>query len=233
VAGHRENTIGSMLAALELGVDWLEADVTRTRDDTLVVRHNPTVEDGRFLVDLTRAEAEEAGVAALDELFDALPAGAPLDLDVKSVLEDAVDPPGRRTAGLLAPVLARELARRPLLVTSFDPSVLLALRDQVPGAAYGLIAWVDFPLRHAVAAAAGLGLDVVALHDASFGPNRIEPGPVHRDPGASVAVAHQAGLEVLAWCPTAEAAGRLVAAGVDALCLNDVPAAVPAARAGW
>jgi glycerophosphoryl diester phosphodiesterase len=118
-------------------------------------------------------------------------------------------------------------------VTSFDPSVLLGLRERVPGAAYGLIAWVDFPLRHAVAAAAGLRLDVVALHDASFGPNRIEPGPVHRDPAASVAVAHRAGLEVLAWCPTAEAAGPLVAAGVDALCLNDVPTSVPAARAGW
>ena len=103
VAGHRENTIGSMLAALELGVDWLEVDVTRTRDDALVVRHNPTLDDGRFLVDLTRAEAAAAGVAALDELFDALPEGAPVDLDVKSVLEDAVDPAGRRTAALLAP----------------------------------------------------------------------------------------------------------------------------------
>jgi glycerophosphoryl diester phosphodiesterase len=154
-------------------------------------------------------------------------------LDVKTVLEDAVHPAARRTAALLAPLLEREAGRRPLLVTSFDPAALLALRERVPAPAYGLISWIDFPLRHAVATAAGLGLDVVAVHLGSFGPNRVEPGPVHRPARDSIATAHDAGLEVLAWCPDPGAALELVAAGVDALVLNDVLSAVPAVRAGW
>jgi glycerophosphoryl diester phosphodiesterase len=233
VDGHRENSVGSMLAALDAGVDWLEVDLTRTADDSLVAHHNPALPDGRFLVETTRSEAEAAGVVGLDELLDALPPGTPVDLDVKSVLEDALDPTVGRTAALLAPVLEREAGRRALLVTSFDPAALLLLRERVPAPAYGLISWVDFPLRHAVATAAGLGLGVVAVHLGSFGPNRIEPGPVHRPAGHAIAVAHDAGLEVMAWCPEPDAAAVLAAAGVDALVLNDVPSAVPAARAGW
>src|SRR4029079_18408355 len=142
--------------------DWLEVDLHRTADDSLVAHHNPALPDGRFLVDAARVEREAAGVCALDELLDALPPGVPVDLDVKTVLEDAVEPEGHRTAALLAPLLEREAGRRPLLVTSFDPAALLGLRERVPAPAYGLISWINFPLRHAMATAAGLGLDVVA-----------------------------------------------------------------------
>jgi len=117
-----------------------------------------------------------------------------------------------------------------VLVTSFDPAALLRLREAVPAAAYGLLTWIDFPLRHAVATAAGLGLDLVGLHHGSFGPNRVEGGPVHRPPEVSVDVAHRAGLRVLAWCPEPDVAAGLVAAGVDALVVNEVPAALTALR---
>jgi glycerophosphoryl diester phosphodiesterase len=70
----------------------------------------------------------------------------------------------------------------------------------------------------------------VGLHHGSFGPNRIEAGPVHRPPSVSVGTAHAAGLRVLAWCPGPDVATDLVAAGVDALVLNDVPSAVAALR---
>ena len=112
------------------------------------------------------------------------------------------------------------------------PAALLGLREQEPAAAYGLISWVDFPLRHAVAAAAGLGLDVVALHQASFGPTGSNRGrciATRRQRGGG-APGRARGARLV---PEAEAAGLLVAAGVDALCLNDVPTAVPTARAGW
>jgi glycerophosphoryl diester phosphodiesterase len=44
-------------------------------------------------------------------------------------------------------------------------------------------------------------------------------------------VAHEAGLEVLAWCPAAHEVADLVAAGVDAVCVNDVPRLLPIVRA--
>jgi glycerophosphoryl diester phosphodiesterase len=230
VDGHAENTVASMLGALDAGADGLEVDVARTADGALVVSHDPALPDGRFLVDVAAADATTAGLVLLAELLDTVPAGVPVDLDLKSVLEDATDTASRRTDALLAPLLAEEVRRRPVLVTSFDPAALLRLREAVPAAAYGLLAWVDFPLRHAVATAAGLGLDLVGLHHGSFGPNRVESGPVHRPPGVSVDVAHQAGLHVLAWCPEPAVAAGLVAAGIDVLVVNDVSAAVAARR---
>ena len=225
-----ENTVDSMLAALDAGADALEVDVARTADDVLVVSHDPALPDGRFLVDVGAAVATAAGLVWLADLLDAVPADVPVDLDVKSVIEDATAGAGDRTDTLLAPLLAAEVRRRPVLVTSFDPAALLRLREAVPGAAYGLLAWVDFPLRHAVATAAGLGLDLVGLHHGSFGPNRVEAGPGHRPPAESVAAAHRAGLRVLAWCPEPAVAADLVAAGVDALVLNDMRESVAALR---
>lgn len=230
VGGLAENTVDSMLAALDAGADALEVDVARTADGVLVVSHDPALPDGRFLVDVEAADAIMVGLVRLADLLDAVPGEVPVDLDVKSVTEDATAEPGDRTDALLAPLLAAEVRRRPVLVTSFDPAALLRLRDAVPGAAYGLLAWVDFPLRHALATAAGLGLDLVGLHHGSFGPNRVEAGPVHRPPADSVAAAHRAGLRVLAWCPEPAVATDLVASGVDALVLNDVRDSVAALR---
>ena len=231
VDGHVENTLASLKAAVAAGVDWVELDVSRTRDDVLVVHHNPATADGGFLVDRPAVDLEALGVATLDEVLEALPVEVALDLDLKPVLEDATGRMDFTTAGLLLPVLRREVARRRLLVTSFDVAALGWLRDELPGLACGLLTWLDFPLRIAVPMAARFGASVVGLHYRSFGPNPVEPGPVHRDLATNVAVAHEAGVEVLAWCPGEQEVGALVAAGVDALTVNDVPRMLPLVRA--
>lgn len=231
VEGHLENSLSSLLAAVDLGVDWVELDVTRTADDVLVVHHNPATESGEWIVERTAADlVAHHGMSTLDDVLDALPLDVGVDVDLKTVLEDAPLGRGAGTVGLLSPVLARETRRRRLLTTSFDVAALLWLRDQVPGMPLGLITWLDFPLRMAVTSAAHLDLDVVGLHHRSFGPNPVEQGPVHRPAARSVEVAHQAGLEVLAWCPAPDAVAPLVAAGVDALCVNDVPTTLAAVR---
>jgi glycerophosphoryl diester phosphodiesterase len=225
-----ENTVESYLAAVEAGLRWVEVDVQRTADDRLVVRHDPSTPDGEFLVERTEAELRERGIVSFHEVMEALPPEVHVNVDVKTVIEDAVDDPARRTGALLSPVLAAEARRRRLFVSSFDPSLVLHLKEQVPGLALGLIAWINFPLRHAVAAAANMGLAGVCLHTGSFGLNRIENRPVHRSPEYSVEIAHRAGLEVLAWCPDASAAPDYAAAGVDAICVNDVPGTLAALR---
>jgi glycerophosphoryl diester phosphodiesterase len=231
VDGHLENTVDSLLAAVEAGLDWVELDVTRSADDVLVVHHNPTTADGRFLVHGTAAALAVDGVATLDDALDALPAGVPVDLDVKTILEDATRDVAAGTVGMFASTLRRECGRRRLLVTSFDAAALLWLRGEVPGPAYGLLTWLDFPLRIAVPMAAHLGMSVVGLHHRSFGSNPIEPGPVHHAAQDSVAAAHEAGLEVLAWCPGPDEVAALVTAGVDAIVVNDVPRMLPLVRA--
>ena len=231
VDGLSENTLPSLLASAALGVDWVELDVSRSSDGVLVVHHNPATGHGDFLVELTAGQLAAHGVVTLAEVLDALPVEVAVDLDLKTVLEDAPGGWGSGTVALVAPVLAAEVRRRQVLTTSFDVAALLWLRDQVPGLALGLICWVDFPLRMAVTAAAHLDLDVVCLHHGSFGPNRVETGPVHRSPARSVEVAHDAGLEVMTWCPGPEGVAPLVTAGVDALCVNDVPTMLPLVRA--
>ncbi|TYK53522.1 glycerophosphodiester phosphodiesterase [Actinomadura decatromicini] len=218
-----ENTLPSLLAAVAGGLSWVEIDVTRTADDDLVLRHDPTVPDGAHVIDLPAAAS---GLPRLVDVFDALPTGVAVDVDVKTILDDAVDDPPRRTGALLLPVLRREARRRRLLVTSFDPSLLVFLRDELPGVPLGLLTWLRFPLWHAVPAAAGLGLDAVAVHTGSCGADH--PDTRLRPLEHCVEVAHKAGLETVVWCPTAEAAPRYAAAGFDAMVVNDVPGVLAA-----
>ncbi|MFD0685399.1 glycerophosphodiester phosphodiesterase [Actinomadura fibrosa] len=218
-----ENTLPSILAAVDAGLSWVEIDVTRTADDDLVLRHDPTVDDGSYLVDLP---ATASGLPRLVEVLDALPPEVAVDVDVKTVLEDALDSPSRRTAALLLPVLRREARRRPLLVTSFDPSLLITLRDELPEVPLGLLTWLRFPLWHGIPAAAGLDLQAVGVHTGSCGLDH--PDTRLRPLEHCVTVAHKAGLEVIAWCPTAERAPDYAAAGVDAMVVNDVPGVLAA-----
>ena len=128
-------------------------------------------------------------------------------------------------------VLRRESRRRAeLLVTSFDAAALLQIRAAVPDIPLGLLTWIKFPLRKAIPTAAHLGLEVVAVHTGSLLPERDGPGSMHHDPAYAIDVAHQAGLEVAAWCPSPEAAVRLAEAGTDAFVVDDLAGVLTALR---
>ena len=226
VGGHPENTLGGYLAAAEAGLAWVEVDARFTADDVLVARHDPVVADGRFISEMTAGEAGEAGLMRVADLLAELPPEVGVDIDVKSSLEDATRPRERTTGALVAALAAAEAERRPLLVSSFDPAALLIVRELAPAVPLGLLTWIVFPLRKAIAAAAHLGVEVVAPHVGSFPLGEQHDPPLERPVAESVAVAHKAGLEVVAWCPRLDEADALAAAGVDCLVVDDVPAAV-------
>jgi glycerophosphoryl diester phosphodiesterase len=230
VDGFRENTLPAFRAALRQGVQWIEVDVRRSADDVLFVLHHPTLEDGSFVVELKAAEVRAAGVLALEDLLAETPAGIGVVFDVKTSLEDALRPAEGTTAGLLLPVLESERERRPLLVTSFDPAGLLLVGERTPGVARGLLSWVSFPLRKAIPTAAQLGLEAVSVHWKSFARNDTDPAPLHREAAYSVQIAHQAGLQVIAWSPALVRGAELLAAGVDALIVDDIPGALAMTR---
>jgi glycerophosphoryl diester phosphodiesterase len=93
----------------------------------------------------------------------------------------------------------------------------------VPAARLGLLTWYSFPLRIAVAAAARLGMDVLALQVGSLGAADSEGRFVLRpDAPQALDAAHAAGMQVLAWCPDGAVAAVLADAGVDALVVDDV-----------
>ena len=102
-------------------------------------------------------------------------------------------------------------------MTSFDPAALLIVRERTPALPLGLLTWTRFPLRKAIAAAVHLGVEVVTANVESF------DGDAER----AVRVAHEAGLEVAAWCPVADERDRLIALGVDCLVIDLSPAGQP------
>jgi glycerophosphoryl diester phosphodiesterase len=223
VNGYRENSPESIAAAVAVGLRWVEVDVRRTADDALVVGHGPLTPQGHEVAARTLDDAVSDGMWRVEDVLAVVPSDVGVVLDVKTALGDALRPAPATTAALVAPLALRQLRHRPVVVYSFDPAVLLVLRELAPGVPRGMLTWVDFPFRKAVPAAVHLGTQLVAAHTGSLLGNRIEARFMPGEVSGAVAVAHQAGLEVVAWCPSPEAALRLVAAGVDALCFNDVP----------
>ena len=110
-------------------------------------------------------------------------------------------------------------------MTSFDPAALLIVRERTPAVPLGLLTWIRFPLRKAIAAAAHLGVAVVAAHVDSFPLPGSAVQAVERDTASCVRVAHEAGLQVAAWCPGPAQRDALIRAGVDCMVIDDVPAA--------
>jgi len=223
--GYRENTVASFLAAVACGLYWVELDVHRSRDGQLMVCHDPVAPSGGAVVTRTAADLEADGVATLADVLTALPADVAVNIDVKTIINDAVDPPVYRTHALVADLLHQHQTRR-FLVSSFDPSVVVYLasrRDALGEVALGLIAGPGLPARHAIPAAANLGLDAVCLYTELLNLRSQHGGPAVLSPKRIVQTAHQAGLEVLAWSPDPPDAVQLAADGVDAVCVNDIP----------
>jgi glycerophosphoryl diester phosphodiesterase len=219
VGGQRENTLGSFLAAVDLGLRWVEMDARLNADGELVCFHDPAAE-GRLISALGTRETEEFGIARVADLLAGIPPAVGVDLEIKTSLEDAARPRGETTSALVAALVERA-PPRPLLVSSFDPSAILIFRERLPEVPIGLLTWTRFPLRKAIPAAAHLGAQVVAAHVSS-----LLPGEEERSPAECVHAAHGAGLEVLVWNSLPDQRDELIAAGVDCLVIDDVPGAL-------
>lgn len=230
VDGARENTVPSFLAAAAAGATWVELDVRRSADDELLLYHDAALPDGRPIVDLPAAECRRQGLCTLDEALAALPDDVGLDVDVKTVMEDAVDGASRRTVALLLPYLEREARRRRVFVCSFDPAAVLVVRDAAPRVPVAWMPYVRGPLDQAVAAAAGMGCQIVCIDTRSFSWPGDGARPGRRSARHTVDVARRAGLEVVSWCPDPLQAVQLVDAGVAAVVVDDVPGVVAALK---
>jgi glycerophosphoryl diester phosphodiesterase len=233
-SGYRENTVESFLAAAASGVRWVELDVRRSSDGELVIWHDPRSPAGRPIITQTAAQLGAEGIVVLADVLAALPADVGVNIDVKTVIEDATEPEQRRTHALLAAALGDYRGTRPLLVSSFDPSVPVYLHGhpaRAGGAALGLITSENLSADQCVAAAANLGLDAACVYTATLHLDRDEDSPGQRSAAHTIELAHLAGLEVMTWTATPAQAVQAAAAGIDAVCVDDIPA-VQAALAG-
>ena len=224
VAGERENTLGSFRAAVAAGVPWVEVDVRATADGVLVSSHDANLSDGRAIA---ATRAADTDLMRIEDLFDELPPEVGINVEIKSTIEDATRARDKTTAALTAGLLARRAGSRPMLATAFDASAPLIVAEGAPGTPVGLLAWHSFPLEMAIPAAVRLGMNVVAPHVRSFALGQMPP----EERARAVGIAHEAGLQVVAWCPDPDERKPLLAAGVDCLIIDDVPLQFEAAKA--
>jgi glycerophosphoryl diester phosphodiesterase len=202
-SAHRpENTLASFASALEAGVDIVELDVQLTRDQHVVVIHDPTVDrttNGRGAVaTLTLAEvralsagcpavfgAAYAGerVPTLAEVLAFLKGRARILLEIKteSVTDDAL---GGVEARSIAEVRKADMARD-VVILSFDRRALERGRAQAPEITRGHLFHRATP-EEVVAGARAVGCDLVLP----------EKGMLSDE---IVAAARAAGLRVASW----------------------------------
>jgi glycerophosphoryl diester phosphodiesterase len=138
-ATHPENTLQSFRAAHDAGAHWVEMDVRLAADGAPVVIHDPTLERvagcRSRAASLTSAALAAHGVPTLDQ---ALALCASLGLGVNVEMKNC----GRRNAALAIAVAAAIRHADPapaVLVSSFRPSLLAALRAAAPEIPRGLL----------------------------------------------------------------------------------------------
>jgi glycerophosphoryl diester phosphodiesterase len=207
--GHRgarayepENTVRSFRKALEMGVDAVELDVRKTRDNHLVVIHDADVKrttNGKGLVaDLTLKELKELStekgekIPTLEEALEFLEGKVKILIELKEEgLEEKV----------LSTVCAKKVEKN-VIITSFLESALKKTRELNKEIPTGLIyAQHKNPIKAALELKANYIL------------------PLYRfTHTANVEKAHENGLKVIVWTiNTPEEAAEYVTKGVDGI----------------
>jgi glycerophosphoryl diester phosphodiesterase len=247
VHGHRgaravlpENTLAGFEYAISVGADALELDVAVTRDDVVVVSHDPkfnraicqSPDPPRAIRELTFAELQRwdcgsrrnprfrrqrpvpgARIPSFDQVLDLAHRGSFLfNIEVKSFPDrPALAPPPERFAELVYQTIRRHKLEKRAMVQSFDFRVLHAMRRLAPEIRLAAL-YAGRPRSFATIAEAA-GTKIVA--------------PYHRLASArQVRAAHASGLQVVAWTANRPRDWkRLIAAQVDGI-ITDDPAAL-------
>jgi glycerophosphoryl diester phosphodiesterase len=248
VHGHRgaravmpENTLPAFEYAIGVGVDVLELDVAVTKDDVLVVSHDPELSPSRcvgptsqptLIRDLTYAELQawDCGaktnplfpkqktvpgtrVPSLDSVF-ALAKRGKFQFNVETKIfphRPSVTPEPERFAELMLAMIRKHGLERRVIVQSFDFRTLKTMRRLAPE--IRLSALLAYAPQDFVASAHECGATIVSPQFKLVTPEKVK-------------AAHDAGLQVVPWTANTPAEWEpLIAAGVDAI-ISDDPAAL-------
>jgi glycerophosphoryl diester phosphodiesterase len=231
-----ENTMAAFQRAVEIGVDALEMDVHVTRDNHLIVAHDPTalrtagaplawadldLADVRRLdagwgfvtEDGTRPFAGKAvGVPTFAEVLDAFPAMR-INVDLK----------GDRAVGLMLDLIRDTRADDRVTLASFQLGTLVAIRRRGYGGETALSQGEVASL---------LGLPAMLWRQLPFTGTAaqvpVNAGRIRFDRATFIAKCHSIGLRVDFWTvDDPEQAARLLALGADGIITNDPRAIRP------
>jgi glycerophosphoryl diester phosphodiesterase len=214
-AGATDNSIEAFELAVAQGADGVELDVRFTADGVVMLHHDPEIGEMGPLIyhEFATVRRKHPEVATLDEALDVL-GDLIINVEIKnSPLEPDFDP-DQKMARVVARWVSRHDIHGRVVVTSFNPATVAAVRDADPSIATGQLVSTGFNFEKGVHAVAAAGHSWIA-------PNVAD---VVADPG-TVAISHDAGLRVAVWTVDGDAAiSAIAAAGADAIITND-PAA--------
>ncbi|MGH8905448.1 MAG: glycerophosphodiester phosphodiesterase [Egibacteraceae bacterium] len=216
--GHRgapslagENTPASFAAAAESGAQWVELDVRRGADSTLVVHHDPVTADGSALIRLDEWGLASRGVWTLRDVLNRMPEGLGVDLEVKNLPGEPDYDEDQRVVDLLAALVRPIIGRRPMMTSSFNPLTVQRLRESLDPVPTGLLHGPGLRVDAAADFARELGATVLCPH--------VDANPLDAE---TIAAVHETGLAVMVWVvDDPKTALSLAKAGVDALCTNN------------
>jgi len=124
---HQENTLDAFRAAEELGADWVELDVRRTRCGSIVVHHDNHLADGRMLRDLDLADMPEH-VSTLEDVIVAC-GDMGVNIEIKNEPSEEDFDPEHLMVPEIVRVARAGLTKDRLLFTSFDMGAINAVHD--------------------------------------------------------------------------------------------------------
>lgn len=203
-----ENTVAAFTEAARLGADGVELDVRRAGDGALAVVHDPDIPTVGPIHAISRKNFPD-WLPQLDQALDAC-AGLDVNVEIKNAPGGPGHDPSEQVAADVVAVVAAARAPRRVVVSSFQPSTLAAVRAAGPDVATAL-------LVHPLADPSAALDEAVRLGCVALNPFRSQ---VDRP---LVDAAHGAGLAVWPWTVDDRATMEaLVALGVDALITDEV-----------
>jgi glycerophosphoryl diester phosphodiesterase len=201
-----ENTIEAFGAARFRGADGVELDVRVTADGDLAVHHNPRLDDGRVIGQLTRGELPDE-VPTLQAALEACE-GLTVNIELKNLPGEPDFDPSSAIADRTVATVNRLGLGANVIISSFNLSSLERVHQLDPQLATG---WLVIDV-------AELGAMLDRLVDG--GHRAIHP-PVGRTSAQLIRAAHDRGLQVNTW--TVDDPIRieqLAGDGVDAVITN-------------
>jgi glycerophosphoryl diester phosphodiesterase len=247
VHGHRgarailpENTLPAFEYAIAQGVDALELDMAVTKDDVVVVSHDPVLNPpictgpraGVAIRQLTLAELRQydcggtknpaqpkqkavpgTKIPTLDEVFALAPKGH-FDFNIETKIfasKPELTPTPEKFVELVLAVVRKHNLESRVILQSFDFRTLRAMKERAPG--IRLAALYEGTPKDFVTIAREAGASVISPQYPLVTAEQVK-------------AAHAAQLQVIPWTPNSpEEWKRLVDAGVDAI-ITDDPAAL-------
>lgn len=205
----RQNTLDAFRIAVEMGADWIELDVRRSRDDVLIISHDAHLDDGRFLVEHDHADLPD-DVPTLAEALEACN-GAKVNIEIKNEPDDRDYDAEHQISDATVGLALAYRDPQDLLITSFNLDTVKRIQAVDPSLRVGFVTGFDvMQVQMLLDHAAEAGMDAIIPYDRTVDRRFIER-------------AHEQGLAVNTWTVNdPDRMRELIGMGIDGL-ITDVP----------